>query len=285
MMFGSTASEGEEQVVEAPKPHPRPLSWHPSSSKLLGSYEPPSTSEPHADQVSQEWGQYQSNSYQTGFDVQRDEASVYRSGLPFRNQGYPGNVSPVETADWHGQLPIIPYPIPSYTSLPLEPTAAYLQHMQSYPSTSPTSLGFLPGQLPHVPSADVEPDLEDDESNGTDKELVGMGLYDPPEGFSLLSSGMHEGTGKGLKLEETWQPPEQAQDDQDGDDVSEDEEEVEEPPTREDQKWSVHSGPQFPAELAGQSFFFEDDVTYTNELWFHPQKQPAAHTGLGYGWI
>lgn len=66
--------------------------------------------------------------------------------------------------------------------------------------------------------------LEDDESEG--EILYGMGLYDAPEKnslldfhrstvFSLLGSGVAypEPTGKGLKLEDAWEPP--ASDDED----------------------------------------------------------------------
>jgi len=72
--------------------------------------------------------------------------------------------------------------------------------------------------------------LEEDESEG--EILYGMGLYDPPEKFaedaaldlhrstifSLLGSSDDYPSGKGLKLEEAWEPPasEDEEDEQDG---------------------------------------------------------------------
>ncbi|SPN98911.1 uncharacterized protein DNG_01950 [Cephalotrichum gorgonifer] len=77
---------------------------------------------------------------------------------------------------------------------------------------------------------------EDDDS----EILVGMGLYDPPEKHqadpglnnyrstlsSLLGSGppkLPEVEGKGLKLEETWEPPESDGEDEDDDDEQDEE--------------------------------------------------------------
>jgi hypothetical protein len=72
--------------------------------------------------------------------------------------------------------------------------------------------------------------------------LVGMGLYDVPDKYdedvglnnyrttlsSLLGGSRgQESPGKGLKLEETWEPPESEEEDDDDDDDDEEEEEEE----------------------------------------------------------
>ncbi|KAK5658519.1 hypothetical protein OQA88_1911 [Cercophora sp. LCS_1] len=95
--------------------------------------------------------------------------------------------------------------------------------------TTPTK---LPVEEPFKPM-----EMEDDESEG--EILYGMGLYDAPEQdsvldfhrsavFSLLGGQYPEPTGKGLKLEEGWEPP--VSDDEDeadgeGDEQDEDEDE------------------------------------------------------------
>jgi hypothetical protein len=102
----------------------------------------------------------------------------------------------------------------------------------------PTPDNFLPIQHPDpsFPPDDAIPyhSLSDPESAG--EELIGMGLYDSPESTKVPSSDLqldnyralmmsqllgstyrkHEPTGKGLKLEETWNPP--ASDDEEDDD-------------------------------------------------------------------
>ncbi|KUJ22051.1 uncharacterized protein LY89DRAFT_576569 [Mollisia scopiformis] len=125
---------------------------------------------------------------------------------------------------------------------------------ESSSTAPPTPDNFLPIQNPEPAfsaeeSIPYEP-LEDPESGG--EELIGMGLYDSPDTVKtssldpqldnyralmmshLMGSGHRktESTGKGLKLEETWEPP--ASDDEDADDEEQDgegeDEEVEEAP-------------------------------------------------------
>lgn len=150
---------------------------------------------------------------------------------------------------------------------------------------------FLPIQHPSA----VDDDADDEEMEDSGKELVGMGLYDLPESsLSWNSSTLLEGTGKGLKLEETWQPPEEDEDDeeQDADDASSDDGSDEELPTaKQDTQLPLHNGnakPQIPGNMEGQSFFFDEDETYKTEWWFRQLKQPSVpvrDAGLGYGWL
>lgn len=108
-------------------------------------------------------------------------------------------------------------------------------------------------------------------------ELIGLGLYDPP---GSTPPPMHT-SGKGLKLEETWQPPEDMED-ADAEEESEDEEE--EPPRPQDTKHLQSTLPL--VSMAGQSFFFEEYEGLKNEWWYHQLKNPSPQvSSLGYGWI
>jgi len=114
---------------------------------------------------------------------------------------------------------------------------------QGFNNTSPpTPELFLPTPQPQTAMAEesiIYHPLDEPEEEG--EVLVGMGLYDTPEKYeedphlnnyrstvsSLLGSNFRprEPQGKGLKLEETWEPPKS--DDEDEDDNEEEEEEEE----------------------------------------------------------
>jgi hypothetical protein len=149
-----------------------------------------------------------------------------------------------------------------------------------------SSTEFLPIQHPSgEEDRQSRSAFDDDESEDDDGDLVGMGLYDPPEGtHTWQSSTLVHGTGKGLKLEETWQPPPEQEEDED--DASSYDGSVDEPPAKEDDHWSLKASKDVPANMEGKSFFFDDDETYTKEWWFQQLKQPTAQdAGLGYGWL
>lgn len=108
------------------------------------------------------------------------------------------------------------------------------------------------------------------------KELVGMGLYDGPgrkELSGLNASPVHISDllappqGKGLKLEETWQPPNTNSDDAEEENYSTDEAEDDLPPA----PGSADAQSTFiPAygDLSNQSFFFDTDDSYSNCMLF-----------------
>lgn len=117
--------------------------------------------------------------------------------------------------------------------------------MHGFGSTTPPTPETLPqSQLSQpVVSEDIQYQALDDASEEEGEILVGMGLYDAPEKFnedpqlnnyrstvsSLLGSSFRgcEPSGKGLKLEETWEPP-KSDDEEDDDDEEEEEEEEDE---------------------------------------------------------
>jgi hypothetical protein len=179
---------------------------------------------------------------------------------------------------------------PSYTT---EPTSWLLpDHSQQYSSPSQyqtATADFLPIQHP-APEQHESPNEEENELERQDSNvLVGMGLYDPP-GSTTFGFGSE---GKGLKLEEEWEPPDLRDDDEDeendADQESSDEEEEEapEPPRAPEKPWTIQPSVVAPSSnLAGQSFFFDEDDTITSEWWYQQLKQPTAQgAGIGYGWL
>lgn len=107
--------------------------------------------------------------------------------------------------------------------------------MQGFNSTSPPTPEAFPQAELSQPAVSEESipyqALEDSEEEG--EILVGMGLYDTPDKYdedpqlnnyrstvsSLLGSSFRraEPRGKGLKLEETWEPPKSDEEDEDED--------------------------------------------------------------------
>jgi len=125
---------------------------------------------------------------------------------------------------------------------------------ESSSTAPPTPENFLPTQHPE-PTFPAEESIPYHPLSDSDdgEELIGMGLYDTPEPTKTLSSDPQlanyrtlmmshllgagrrvEPVGKGLKLEETWNPPpsddeEEEDDEQDGEGESDDEETTEQP--------------------------------------------------------
>lgn len=188
--------------------------------------------------------------------------------------------------------PIIPLPYSdygSYSSMDLTATG------WSQPSTdfasfpAPQTPDFLPIQYPPEPSQNVEVDPSPPIVKKKSKELVGMGLYDYPDQDSLSSlnwstrfSEQRESMGKGLKLEETWQPPKDSDGEEDeAEDEAEEEEEEEEAYSTDEADEDVlpivtptseasTQGAFYPAygDLSNQTFFFDNDDPYGNCIAF-----------------
>lgn len=148
---------------------------------------------------------------------------------------------------------------------------------------------FLPIQHPAM-ELESSP-MEDEDMEDSGKELVGMGLYDAPESELTWSSMLVGGTGKGLKLEETWQPPEEDEDEEpeeEEDDASSDDGSVEEMPAQTTNQIPVNVPTKPQTNMDGQSFFFDEDDTVRHEWWFNQLKQPSLpvrDAGLDYGWL
>ncbi|KAF2011296.1 hypothetical protein BU24DRAFT_426378 [Aaosphaeria arxii CBS 175.79] len=292
-MFGGSREE-EEQVQTQTS---RPMSWHPSSSQFQV---PPRSSGPMEHAQAQDFGpRYNPSSRNSAHGS--DFYSLSARNSMFQDQmqtsqaaTYPHNHhrgSHDSDSSWQA----------SSTSTPAtEPMPWYLQEWarknEEHAAISRNgSSDFLPIQHPSEEEEAMDEDMED-----SGKELIGMGLYDLPDPALSWSSGLVESTGKGLKLEETWQPPEEDVEDEDADaegdadDASSDDASVEDlpapPPAAPQPAQTIDTlgKPQVSSNMDGQSFFFDDDENYTKEWYFQQLKQstmPVRDAGLGYGWL
>lgn len=116
------------------------------------------------------------------------------------------------------------------------------------------------------------------------KELIGMGLYDGPSRKELstpntsvdrISQLLAAPQGKGLKLEETWQPrpSEEVDDDEDEDEGSstdEAEEDLPHAPAQAEMQPTFY--PSY-GDLSNQSFFFDSDDPYASCMSFNQGMQ------------
>ena len=287
-------------------PAARPVSWHPSSvsvhraSACSSSYYPPSrqsiaecqdmTANHHSHPMPQSYmgsnnpmdqrssmdgsmfsyqssamGLFENNS--VGYDLD----TSYRSCVGFdstRQEQFP-NIPP---AAHNPNLSNVDYS-----------TQTWAESLSTFPSyTNPPTPEFLPIQFPgdawHGLMGNVNTHLPKKQS----KELVGMGLYDSPnrENFepgaainqSFGGRPVHsplESTGKGLKLEETWQPPEEGDASEVDEEEQEDDDDCQNLPT--DANHTTQLGPEVVAHLtysnlSDQSFFFDNDEMYYDSI-------------------
>ncbi|KAI3533585.1 hypothetical protein CSPX01_12658 [Colletotrichum filicis] len=233
----------------------RPLSWHPSTFQQQKMAVPQSMAQYPFPPVTSAYDTDSYHVYQqfpptpAAYSCNTSPvASFSPLSLPFG--GYDGsNYLPVEGWNVPPQAPPAyvssdntgyAEPFPSLpTTLPdLTPSSTSTQwnshHVHGFTSTSPPTPQTLPqAQQPQpiVPNEDTIPYQPLDEPEEEGEILVGMGLYDAPDKYdqdpqldtsrsamsSLLGVSFRplEGTGKGLKLEESWQPPESDDEDED----------------------------------------------------------------------
>ncbi|KAF1957801.1 hypothetical protein CC80DRAFT_388210, partial [Byssothecium circinans] len=289
MMMGIADNDGEERFESSTT---RPMSWHPSSTHF--------NAQPQTDQtLPEDWSRhYCSSSGNSSGSSDFYSLSARNSSYiePVQNySAYPSDQRGSQYSDSSYQTQ--PYnTLSSYSTPSSEPMPWYLQewarkNQEQSRDAEHRSADFLPIQHP---SAEQEKD-EIMEDSG--KELVGMGLYDAPDATAGWGS-LIEATGKGLKLEETWQPPEPEEEDDDAeqneeDDASSDdgEDELPPPPPAQQQPQQLHvpaMKPQVPVNLAGQSFFLDEDDSVAKEWWFHQLRQPSMpvrDAGIGHGWL
>ncbi len=158
------------------------------------------------------------------------------------------------------------------------------------PQTTQPNLDFLPliysEKAPQKVAVTTIPRLPKKRS----KELVGMGLYDNEDKdfMSTLNSAIsvdpgRNSMGKGLKLEETWEPP---KDDEDNGNEgaeegysSEEVEEVDEIPAIQNTTQPGIQTALYPTygDLSNQSFFFSEDEQYATD------DQYANYMAFGQG--
>ena len=228
--------EGQQQAM-VPASTIRPVSWHPSGlvnvqQHTLPNYEAPyhSSLGPYntysingmptpmtqaelGNDISSPWRSLDDTSslYQSSYDYQIEQrpTSLRLTTDPQQRESYFGShlyTSPYETA--FESCPVFS-PVPY-------PASAFVPSRSSYSTqTAPPTPEFLP----------IQNSQESQQPTKGEKELVGMGLYDGPDRHSwslesmlevptsLLAGGhrLASSGGKGLKLEETWEPPEEGE--------------------------------------------------------------------------
>jgi hypothetical protein len=291
MMFG-VEPEVDEVFDERPQPN-RPMSWHPSSAQMQG-YRPSSYFEPQ-----QNWSRQYSTSprdstHGSDFYSLSTRNSAYEP--MYKHATYPGGYAVHGESDESDRsLRQAPSYAHSVVDAPVsEPLPWYLQQwaQQNQTQANMDSLDGSPDFLP------IQHPATQDEEMDEGEKLVALGLYDLPEP-SQAWNAFTEPTGKGLKLEETWQPPAEQDDDEEEEEELDDassEASMDEPspplPSTNQQSQQlqlpVHAKVQAPNNMEGQSFFFDDEETVSKEWWFQQLRQPSnpvREHGLGYGWL
>lgn len=297
MMMGITSNDHVEPIGEPA--NTRPMTWHPSSNHY---YTQPQTT--MYDQ-SQDWSQNYSDqtsvqgsdvySYSARNSMGADLNQQYSTHMP----GYETHRSPQDSdSSWQTHQSHMDS---SYSTPATEPMPWYLQEWarknnDQVTASQNASIEFLPIQHP----IEAEEQQTDASMGDSGKELIGMGLYDISDSSLDWTSPHGEATGKGLKLEETWQPPEDEDEDEDDDedddedgedqedDASSDDGDEELPPPPAPMAPVASAKAQPTGNLEGQSFFFDEDENISKEWWYQHLKQPSVpvrDTGYGYGWL
>ncbi|MCJ1259868.1 hypothetical protein MMC24_007707 [Lignoscripta atroalba] len=292
----------------------RPVSWHPSSMAYRS--EPPPASNYDLSMIYPTTG-YQTmavNGLSTpmtqpdlnggmpidcGFSLDGSSATYQSSASGF--MGYPPlNANNTAYFPYNqlnsmnlAQYPSVPIPQDYPTKSSLDYSKAWSDSLSAAPAmTAPPTPDFLPIQYPPEtwPTAHNTPVPHLPKKRS--KELVGMGLYDSPDKgthsmsgivgtdtFGFLVETHHGSVGKGLKLEETWQPPEEdkgSDTEEDGDDaysVEEGEEELPVNTTRDVIKDGIYSG---YGDLSNQSFLFDNEDSCFDGMAFDQQMSSMA---------
>jgi len=290
MMVGIT----DEEEAQNGRPEPtRPVSWHPSSAQYLASSQSSMAGQ----------SPYRASAHGSDFYSLSSRSTMYPEQTHSYITSHPQN-SHRSSQDSNASWPEVPerapsYAVSAYSTPATEPMPWYLQEWARKNEAEAAmsrngSTDFLPIQHPAAES-EASP-VEDEDMHDSGKELVGMGLYDAPESELSWTSGLVGGTGKGLKLEETWQPPEEdenedlddEEEEEEEDDASSDDGSVEEMAAQPPNHPRVHVPTKPQANMDGQSFFFDEDDAMRHEWWFHQLKQPSLpvrDAGLGYGWL
>ncbi|KAL9096886.1 MAG: hypothetical protein Q9165_000850 [Trypethelium subeluteriae] len=317
-MFGSPKPETEHYANDNDKSVVRPMSWHPSASTAIRSGLKPTYSKRQSVHVPSIPAAYRHSDYAArptftdgGYDLQASDAG---SEIPLSTDG-----GSVDLALWNRYTTACSWPLMAHIDpcvasdlglLPDAPEdwssaiATFPQPVESITVQAPTEIqaDFRSAQDSPMPQNVAEHTLRTQRSKDSSKSLVGMGLYDSPEpltsswrihmdGYqSWLAPDLVQSSGKGLKLEETFEPPpdhgEDGEEDEEDDHGSSEDEVQEEPPSMDDPRLHVTVASNQPPSLAGQSFFFDDDEAYSNDWWYGLTKNaPAPDAALEYGWI
>lgn len=252
MMATNGWGSNDELSTQMPTRSNRPVSWHPSSQQPMYQAVQPS----NGFQFSQEYYNFDdpapavysgyASPDSTFSPVSMPLSEDPHNSYPFPaaptsyplGQSYPADHTPLENPMMAAQVP--------FTHDNQDPTMYSHFDWNNFAASGyegddspPTPDNFLPIQYPEPTFTSEESipyhPLSEDEPEG--EELIGMGLYDTPDNSKtslsdpqldnyrmmssqLLGNGYRrpEPAGKGLKLEETWQPPSEKDDDEEEED-------------------------------------------------------------------
>jgi hypothetical protein len=236
------------QDEQPTKRRDRPVSWHPNSYAQPQPQQPCYLSTPSMYMDQQDmYAQY--SPFLASYSCNTSPSATYSPlALPFHSADSLQQYVPVESKRFDQSSSLYPTSTPhQYASGAYSETStqsgwdwtSFIMHGFNA-TTPPTPEAFPQTQLaqPVVSeeSLPFEPLEEPEEEEG--EILVGMGLYDAPDKYeddpqlnnyrstvsSLLGSTFRpqEPRGKGLKLEETWEPPKSDDEDDEDDDSSSD---------------------------------------------------------------
>jgi len=235
--------------------------------------------------------------------------------LPFQNYPSAGlddgaTIYPYGPLDFNGHE-VLSSMQPSAQALPTYSSSGY--STQDWPEytfsglegkSAPPTPDFLPIQYP--PSSSVAWE-EFDNAQGSplsqtkSKELVGMGLYDSPDSNSLAMStfpgayglgqyhsvlqSRHGSVGKGLKLEETWQPPDDAdgENDPDDDEAYSTDEGEEKSHNRFDSSPTTQDSNNVREEFSNSTFFYDNEDRYPRNLAYDQDMSTFGYSALEAG--
>ncbi|KAJ6083589.1 hypothetical protein N7467_007724 [Penicillium canescens] len=154
--------------------------------------------------------------------------------------------------------------------------------------SGPSTPDFLPIQQFEDP---IQPIAVPKKAGKPEEELVGMGLYNQPNG--TLARAPQSKSGKGLKLEETFTPSDEDKDDEADAEAESVGQQSPQQPVVSDELAPVHQSTFIPKQqpkqalnLLHRSFFFEHDDADQHSMTAQPfaaLNQPCM--SYGYGWI
>ena len=319
-MFGNPEPEERRYANDVDKNSVRPMSWHPSTSTAIQARSRNASSHRHSVDVPDIPAAYISSDIGTKSTLPDGQCYVQDNGS-YADGPLPADVGTIDVALWNRYATASSWPL----NAPVDPYLAHeltlfannAHYWASTVPTSPQQTGsltvqntaephhdFLPIQYPSALQSAAQPTLRTQRSKDSSKSLVGMGLYDSPEPAtqswqadmdgrqSWLAPDLVKSGGKGLKLEETFEPPPdhgmdgEEEDDDDEDNGSSEDEVQEEPPGMDEPHLHVTVASSQPASMAGQSFFFDDDDAYSGDWWYGQTKSVTApDAAMDYGWI
>lgn len=184
----------------------------------------------------------------------------------------------------------LPYPYGSYASEDFQQPDWSQLSSDFTTFIPPQTPDFLPIQYPLETSDAASFNHPPQINKKRSKELVGMGLYDSPDRDTLSKLEYNHAsdltpdrgsTGKGLKLEETWQPPKDLDDvEDDGEEEAYSTDEAEEDLPVAPLPAEVPTG-FYPAygDLSNQTFFFDNDDQYSSCIAFDQEIQICQPKG------